>query len=514
MTHFKIRNLVVISALLSGAGSAFAQTPTCATPACNSVTSDAYGNTGVGSGTLSSDQPTALVNYGGPGDNNTAVGSGSLATNTSGQANVAVGTAALSSNTTGNSNTATGTSALVFNTIGNSNTATGVNALLSNTTGNSNTAIGANALQSNTTGGANDAVGAGALLFNTTGSDNNAMGRSALNQNTTGHDNSALGDTAMSNNTSGVGNVAMGSGSLNANTTGGANTGVGAGTLKANTIGNYNTAMGFQALFSTNSDGVGSDGSYNNAMGLYAMYANTTGYNNNAQGSYALYANTTGYGNSAMGANSLMNLTTGVRNVGVGNNTGTSLVVGSYNVDIGWGVSGSGDESGVIRIGSPSYATATYIAGVYGVAAGGTYVCATSSGQLSTGASCAAPSSRRYKEDIRPLTDTERLMKLQPVSFRYRKADASGNKPLEFGLIAEEVAQVFPDLVVYDEKGRPDAVKYQDLTPILLKKIQQQQAQIAAQDAKMVSLETMVRDMQQQVARLNAEAKEPQIAMR
>jgi hypothetical protein len=261
--------------------------------------------------------------------------------------------------------------------------------------------------------------------------------------------------------------------------------------LYSNTTGYSSAAVGYQALMSNTT------GYYNNASGYDALAANTTGYNNNAQGSYALSSNTQGYGNTAMGANSLLNLNTGSRNVGVGNNTGTSLVAGEYNVDIGWGVTGSADETGVVRIGNPTYATATYVAGISGSVITGAAVYVTPSGQLGVLAS-----SERYKTDIAPLApDATKLNKLRPVSF-HLKSESDG--ALQYGLIAEEVDKIYPELVIHDEAGQIQGVRYDELAPILLSEVQQQRqdlsdarAQIAAQSDKYAELERQIAQVQE-----------------
>ena len=147
-------------------------------------------------------------------------------------------------------------------------------------------------------------------------------------------------------------------------------------------------------------------------------------------------------------------------------------------------------ESGVIRIGTitgtTSTQSATYVAGIYGVktATAGTAVFIDSSGQLGT-----VSSSIRYKEDVQPMASaSERLLKLRPVQFRYKKADASGEKPIQYGLIAEEVAEVYPELVVRDATtGRIDGVRYDELAPMLLNEVQHQQSKIAAQAERMAA---------------------------
>jgi hypothetical protein len=178
-------------------------------------------------------------------------------------------------------------------------------------------------------------------------------------------------------------------------------------------------------------------------------------------------------------------------------------------------------ESGVIRIGTVTGTTSTqsaaYIAGIYGVktATAGTAVFIDSSGQLGT-----VSSSIRYKEDIQPMAEaSERLLKLRPVKFRYKKADALGEKPIQYGLIAEEVAEVYPELVVRDATtGRIDGVRYDELAPMLLNEAQQQQGKMSAQAEKMAAQATInaeqaeqiaaqdqqLRDMQKQLANMHA----------
>jgi hypothetical protein len=168
-------------------------------------------------------------------------------------------------------------------------------------------------------------------------------------------------------------------------------------------------------------------------------------------------------------------------------------------------------ESGIIRIGTITGTTSTqkaaYVAGIYGVKTGtaGTAVFIDSSGQLGT-----VSSSIRYKEDVQPMASaTERLLKLRPVKFRYKKADASGEKPIQYGLIAEEVAKVYPELVVRDATtGRIDGVRYEELAPMLLNEMQQQHAQMAAKfdaEAKANAAQAMeISDLKLQVAELKA----------
>jgi hypothetical protein len=214
--------------------------------------------------------------------------------------------------------------------------------------------------------------------------------------------------------------------------------------------------------------------------------------------------------NTAVGYASLYKNTTGKYNTALGWEAGYNLTTGSNNIDIsnpGASTDGTAADSGVIRIGTQTptaLQTNTYIAGIYGVktASAGTAVFIDSSGQLGT-----VSSSIRYKEDVQPMAGaSERLQQLRPVQFRYKKADASGAQPIQYGLIAEEVAKVYPELVVRDATtGRIDGVRYDELAPMLLNESQQQAAEI--------------RDLKQQVAEMHAsllklQAKDEQVAQR
>jgi hypothetical protein len=364
----------------------------------------------------------------------------------------------------------------VVNSDANANTAMGSSAILNLTTGNANTASGYEALFQNTTGNFNTASGYQALLLDTTGSANSASGALALALNSTGVNNSAVGFQALYSNNSG----------------------------------NDNTAFGYNALFSN------TIGSLNNAAGYSTLYSNTTGKYNNGMGTSSLYSNTTGSYNSAVGYGALYNNTTGGNNVAIGYIAGYSLTTGSNNIDIS--NPGAAGESGVIRIGTPGTHVSAVIAGISGVnVTGGVNVVVNSNGQLGV-----VSSSRRYKEDIQPMAGaSERLLQLRPVTFRYKQPDETGQKPLQYGLIAEEVAQVLPELVVHNDQGQPETVRYQQLTPLLLNEVQRQQVKLAAQEEKLSAqnekiarLETLLGDMQQQVALLNVRGIDSRVAMR
>jgi hypothetical protein len=276
--------------------------------------------------------------------------------------------------------------------------------------------------------GKNTFVGPSAGNFTTTGFGNTATGDEALGSNTTGHANTATGSQALFSNTTGVLNTATGLRALFSNTTGLGNTATGLGVLARNTTGSGNTATGLEALA-----------------------RNTTGYENTAMGDGALLNNTTGYENTAMGDAALANNTTGSFNTAIGFLAGINIT-GDNNIDIGSGQQGSVGESNTIRIGT-AINNRTFIAGIAGVPTGlpGAAVFVDANGQLGT-----ISSSRRFKDDIQDMGDASSdLMKLRPVTFRYKQAQEDGSHPLQYGLVAEEVADVNPGLVQFDKDGQP-----------------------------------------------------------
>jgi trimeric autotransporter adhesin len=335
-------------------------------------------------------------------------------------------------------NTAEGTNALFTLTTGTDNTAVGFKALYNNTTGGSNTANGDQALFSNTTGGQNTANGDGALFNNTTGIQNTANGANALQSNTTGNSNTAAGFQALFSNTTGIYNTANGLDALQSNTTGSQNTATGLVALNANTTGSFNTANGVAALS-----------------------FNTTGGTSTANGVNALHNNTTGSNNTADGSNALQNNTTGSSNITLGYLAGSNLTTGDHNIDIA--NNGVAAETKTIRIGD-SKQTATFIAGIAGATVTGSAVYIdTTSGQLGL-----LSSSKRFKDGIEPMGNaSEALLSLRPVTFRYKKNIDPKGAP-QFGLVAEEVEKVNPDLVVRDAEGKVFTVRYEAVNAMLL----------------------------------------------
>jgi len=280
--------------------------------------------------------------------------------------------------------------------------------------------------------------------------------------------------TAVTSPDGGNTNAALGALALAANITGVDNTATGAGALQSNNAGGYNTAAGYTALYSNTT------GSANTATGEGALYNNTAGGNNTATGLYALYSNTTGGANTAAGYSALDLNSSGSANTAIGESAGYSLTTGNYNINIGYAVSGSAGEASTIRIGGAGYQNRAFIAGISGTTtglSGAVTVVIDANGQLGT-----ASSSRRFKEDIRDMNDASSgLFRLRPVTFRYKKPYADGSKPLDYGLIAEEVAEVYPDLVVRNADGQIETVQYHKLTSMLLNELQKQNAELASQ---------------------------------
>jgi hypothetical protein len=383
-------------------------------------------------------------------------------------------------------NTAAGTDALLNVTAsGYYNTAVGFWALKATTDALYNTAIGGFALPNNTTGNYNTASGYHALSDNTTGDGNTANGYYALSDNTTGNNNTASGESALQSNTTGAYNTAAGHTALFANTTGSENTAAGHSALRANTTGNYNVANGVTALYANTT------GNYNVASGGSALGNNTTGANNTAVGYRALQTTSTGNNNVALGYHALFALAAGGNNIALGANAGSKTTKGARNIYIGSpGLAAT--ESDTIRIGSAQ--TRTFVAGIADSPMAGATVVIKSNGRLGVVASSA-----RYKQDIAPLDDAaDKLAQLRPVSYRY-KAEPEAT---HYGLIAEEVDAVMPELVVRDGQNRPESVQYLELIPLLLQQWKAQQAEIAREHAENVQQRALIERQQSELAAL------------
>ncbi len=326
----------------------------------------------------------------------------------------------------------------------------------------------------------NTAEGQKALFSLTTGQWNTALGAFTLWRNTDGSYNTAVGTAALLFN---IGNQSAGEGVEN--------TAVGAAALLLNTTGSDNTAVGAAALL--NNVGI-----LNTATGASALHDNTTGGFNTAHGKGALLKNTGGSFNTAHGNDALVNNTTGSFNTAIGFQAG-GLITGSGNVCIGYQVAGVAGESNTTRIRNVHDSVAT---------ARAVYV--NSDNKIGT-----LSSSRRYKDEIRPMAKaSEAILSLRPVSFRYKK-EVDPTRSLSFGLIAEEVAEVDPDLVTRHRYGKPETVRYEAVNAMLLneflkehRKVEELQATVEEQKKEMhvvlARLEEQAAQLQRMTGRLAA----------
>jgi hypothetical protein len=288
-----------------------------------------------------------------------------------------------------------------------------------------------------------------------------------------------------------------------------ANTAEGDQALFSLTTGANNAAVGFNALFSNTT------GSSNTATGFYSLANNTTGSFNTGYGQFALQSNGIGTNNTAVGYNALFNSTTGESNIAIGASAGINLTTGSNNIDIGNG--GVAGESKAIRLGTRQTHRATYIAGISGATVGGgVSVVIDTNGHLGTNTSSA-----RYKEAIKPMAKaSEAILSLQPVTFRYTKALDPEAIP-QFGLVAEQVAKVDPDLVARDNQGKPYTVRYEAVNAMVLneflkehRKVEQQGTQIGQLEATVAKLQSALEKQAVQLQKVNDRLEAPPPAPR
>ena len=269
---------------------------------------------------------------------------------------------------------------------------------------------------------------------------------------------------------------------LRHNTTGQFNIAIGVNAMLFNTTGDESVAVGYQALQQNTS------GFHNTAAGFQALFFNTTGNHNTANGDVALLRNTIGNFNTANGAHTLENNTTGSSNLALGFQAGSNIT-GSGNVCIGQGVLGLAGESNVTRIrniGSTAQANGIFVT----VGAGG---------KLGF-----QVSSRRYKDDIKPMDNaSEALFSLKPVSFRYKQEIDPARSP-DFGLIAEDVAIVNPDLVARDEEGKIVTVRYQAINAMLLNEFLKEHRTVQELKNEVAALTATVKEQASQIQKVNA----------
>jgi hypothetical protein len=412
--------------------------------------------------------------------------------------------------------TAEGCDALRFLMGGKANTAVGWHSLFSAGDANFNTSIGAGALALTTTGAdSNTALGTAAMMLNTSGFANAAVGTGALLFNDSGNVNSAVGAFALYNNIDGSNNSAFGWGALGENVHARGNTAIGAQALVSNDVtgsgtANFNTAVGAGALVSN------TDGELNTAVGFVALSGNTVGHSNQAMGAHALANNETGVENVAIGLEAMNSNVGGVGNVAIGHQALNSSVGGLLNTVVGWqaghdveGIDNIyiGDSAGAgiaaedftIRIGNLAFVSDCYIAGIYGSSFGPADlpVRIGNDGKLGTMASSA-----RFKKDIKPMDKaSESIVALTPVTFRY-KNDAIGTP--QFGLVAEEVAKVNPDLVIPDRDGKPYTVRYEAVNVMLLNEFLKEHKKVEELRNEIAALTATVKEQAAQIRRVSA----------
>jgi hypothetical protein len=446
-------------------------------------------------------------------DSNTALGYNTLRLVTSGSSNTALGVSALENVTTGSSNTAVGHSALYYNDTGEGNAAFGFNAMNYAVSGNDNAAFGRYALYNTSSGSNNAAFGTGALFENSSGLNNVAFGYEALSNNTASN-NVAVGSGALDANTSGTPNVAVGTAALGASTTatdnvalgfqagdalttGGFNVAVGSHALGAGTTAENNVAVGYNALLVSTSDAgvaVGSEalkantsGSGNVAVGMGALTANTTGGGNVALGGSALVSSTIAMFNTAVGGAALAAVTSGGSNIAVGYAAGANITTGASNITVGTSINAvSATASNQLNIGNTIYGdmASDYI----GIGQTAPSAALDVLGDIEYTGVITDVSDRRLKDGVRPLSDRgsmiEKLRALPAFSF-FMKDDPK--KRTEFGVMAQDLQAVFPELVTADANSKEGylSANYVGLIGPIIGALQEQQTLIEQQQAVM-----------------------------
>jgi hypothetical protein len=427
---------------------------------------------------------------------------------------VAGGFDALVSNTAGNNNTASGVSALQNNATGSNNTAAGYSAGGNLVTGSNDIDLGdynPNTGQSDDAAGESNTIRIGGNSTQTAtyiagvyGAASTDPAATLMYIDHTGHvvtsstapvmlATSEISLPATSSGTSGVleiGGIAFLSAPGTDNTFVG-----GAGNVVL--TGSYNTAGGFQALHSDTS------GENNTASGFQALYSNGSGYGNTASGEGALALNTTGYYNTAMGSSALYSNTGGANNLAAGFFAGSNLTTGSNNIDLGDStlsafVDDMAGESNTIRIGELSTQTAAYIAGIYNQSYNANdspaAVFIDSTGKLGT--MSVTPSSRQFKKDIKPMADaSDVILSLKPVTFQYIKPEYDPRGGREFGLIAEEVDKICPDLVAHNKDGAIYGIRYDAINAMLLNEFLKQHQRVEQQDRTIAQQQKAIEEL-------------------
>ncbi|HSC25135.1 MAG TPA: tail fiber domain-containing protein, partial [Candidatus Babeliales bacterium] len=342
--------------------------------------------------------------------------------------------------------------------------------------GTNNTFVGLDAGNFTMTGtGFNVGIGNNALLANTTGNQNTALGVNTLASNTTGVTNIAIGVNALTTNTFGGANIAIGVSALTVNISGGLNTAIGHNTMSNNTTGSQNTSIGHNTLT-----------------------ANTTGIHHVAVGVNALLANTTGIDNTAIGYNTLSACTMGSNNIAIGSGSGAIVTTGTGNIYIN-SIASSATETNTIRIGTNQ--TNCFIQGINGVTSpSSTAVRINAAGLLGT-----VNSSRRFKHDIQNIDDKSNdIFQLRPVTFIYNNDETES---LQYGLIAEEVEEIFPTIVIKDSQGLPVTIQYDVLPILLLNEIKKQQITIEKLNEETFKRDALIQNLLERISALEMKIK-------
>jgi hypothetical protein len=308
------------------------------------------------------------------------------------------------------------------------------------------------------------------------------VGFDALFSNTTGQLNTANGAFALFNNTTGFANTANGFGALFHDTTGSDNSALGFEALVSNTTGFENAATGWRALFANTT------GFHNTADGFSALLRNTTGNHNTANGDDALVNNTTGNFNTTDGAHSLENNTSGSDNTALGFGAGDNVTTANNVICIGANVAGA------------NVSNSCYIGSVFGqLSSGGTAVFVNSAGKVGT-----STSSRRFKDDIKPMDKASHaLFALKPVTFRYKK-EIDPAAAQQFGLVAEDVERVNPDLVVRDKDGKPYTVRYDQVNAMLLNEFLKEHQNVQRLEAALAAVNERLKEQDAKIDKVNA----------
>jgi hypothetical protein len=339
--------------------------------------------------------------------------------------------------------------------------------------------------------------------------------------------NTAEGQNALFSLTTGVYNTAVGAFTLFGSTAGSGNTAVGINGLRNNVTGGFNTAVGLNALFTNNGDPTVGQGSDNCAVGAYALFPNTTANNNTADGAFALSANNTGFGNTGIGSHALERNTVGGGNTAIGEAALNENTTGSFNTAVGTAAllvangdsntvvgSGAGENVGganhVICIGQgvagANVNNSCYIGSIWNQPGGSQPVYVNSDGKLGL-----QVSSRRFKDEIKPIGDASAVIySLEPVTFRY-KPEIEPTRPRGFGLIAEDVEKLSPNLVTRGADGKVNSVRYDHVNAMVLneflkqhRKVQELEAIVAKQKKGMDTLTAQLKEQAAQIQKVSA----------